>query len=195
MIEFEEQKTAVKKFNWFAGYMWVVYILAFFIAVPVVSSGMSCVKRKVIDYGKSIIFPKPFIPDFTPDKKERKDRRDKRERRGLDWRFGETDIQTYVKDNLPQVDKDSIIEVGDCFYNSADEIYEGGTPTPGRSISYLKKQLMVCAGQEWESFLQGLTDVSASEKIENMDDVAQLYEIIGDAITDAVAKVQSPQKE
>lgn len=178
---------------------YAVYALILFFLFPAAVSGVRYVGGKAIAYYKFMLMPKKLIPDILPDFK--KDDGEKRQRRrgilpdrkdgGINWTFAGKSydgVKKYARENIPAgADKKTILELRDCFYNAADAIYDGETTTGGRSLAFLKKEILLVADETWEDYFKGLTGVVAGESVDSMDDVASLYEDIGDAL-DAAGK-------
>lgn len=187
------QETPKKKKRSF--FKTAVLILAAFFLIPVGINGVKFIGGCAVKYYKYMLCPDKIIPDILPDfhkeddggKRQRRrgiiDRKD----RGIDWNFSAGSksfgrVKKFVADSVPAgASKETLGGLRDSFYAAADAIYDGETTTAGRSLAFLKKQILLNADESWEDFFKGLTDVVAGESVSNLNDVADLYEDIGDA--------------
>lgn len=174
-----------------------VYALILILVLPIGIKGVTMIGGGIVKYYKYILTPKKIIPDIMPDFK--KDGDNKRERRrgifnndgkGINWTFASyKGVGDWVKANIPKdANPETVKALSDAFYKAADAIYDGETTTPGRSISFLKKEILLCADETWEDFFKGLTNEVAGQDIDSMEDVASLYEDIGDAFAERGGK-------
>lgn len=190
-----------KKFRWGAWYMIIAYIFAGLVIFPFAVNGVRTIGIGLVRYYQSIITPPRYEPrrergiNIHIDGRRGNRKRPARDERGINWSFkteSSADIESWIAGNIPEgaTEKD-ITDISGAFYDSADAIYNGETSTPGRSISFLKKKLMICANDSWEEFFKGLTTMVSYESIDSMDSIAELYEVIGDAIAQAEIKAEN----
>ena len=183
----EESVDAVKtkfKLGWVKAL--VIGLVALFL-LPIAIGGLRVAGTGIVKYYKMFIVPSRVIPDIIPDFSKRKDR-------GINWKFLNEDSETtkWIQGNIPgDVTSAEVVKVGDCFFRAANEIHEGRTTTPNRSLTFLKKELLKNADERWEDFLRGLTTNVAYEDVKTMDNIASLYEDIGNALIQASKKVKS----
>ena len=184
-----EPKKRVSAFKLF------VFVLILVFVLPLGIKGVAAVGGGIVKYYKFILTPKKIIPDILPDfKKEDGQKRQRRrgifneDGRGINWTFSGASYKSvgdWVKGNIPSgADKETVKALSEAFYKAADAIYDGETTTPGRSLSLLKKEILLCADETWEDFFKGLTNEVAGQEIKSMEDVASLYEDIGDAFAE-----------
>lgn len=189
--EVKPEKKSSEKKTPFLKYL-ICGLLIFFL-LPVAINGVRYIGGKAVSYYKYMLLPKKVIPDIMPDFK--KDNGNRERRRGIDWTFSGSsykEVGKWVAGNIPSgADKTTVAALAECFYHAADAIYDGETTTPGRSLAYLKKEILLAADEKWEGFFKGLTDQVADQKVQSMDDVASLYEDIGDGFSDAAKKLRT----
>lgn len=183
----EPKQKTVKRKRPFVKFL--VYGLAIFFLFPVAVNGVRYIGGKAVDYYRFMLMPKKIIPDILPDFKKEDGRKD----RGINWSFASSydSVGKWVEGNIPSgADAATVKALADCFYDAADAVIDKETPTPGRSLAFLKKKILLAADESWEDFFKGLTNEVAGQEIGSMDEVAALYEVIGNAFSDASKKLK-----